>query len=83
MHEKKLLYGALGFTALASIYGVVHATRSTGNASTEIHISPVSTVDAKTLASAEVPIRLTSSDGTGLRLQSMRANAVWPEGVGM
>ena len=76
MHEKKLLYGALGFTAFAAIYGVVHATRTSGNASTEIPITPVSVVDAKTLSSTEVPIRLTSSDGTGLRLQSMRANAV-------
>ncbi|HSO35184.1 MAG TPA: VIT domain-containing protein [Labilithrix sp.] len=76
MHEKTLLYGALGFTALAAIYGVVHGTRAAGNATTEIQISPVSQIDAKTLSSAEVPIRLTSSDGTGLRLQSLRANAV-------
>ncbi len=76
MHEKTLLYGALGFTAFAAIYGVAHATRGSGNASTEIQIAPVSLVDAKTLASTEVPIRLTSSDGTGLRLQSLRANAV-------
>ena len=76
MHEKTLLYGALGFTAVAAIYGVVHVAKDSSNASTEISISPVSLIDAQTLASTEVPIRLTSSDGTGLRLQSMRANAV-------
>ena len=79
MHEKTLLYGALGFTALAAIYGVVHTARSSGNATTttsEIQIAPVALVDQKTLSSTEVPIRLTASDGTGLRLQALKANAV-------
>jgi len=74
MHEKTLLYGALGFTALAAIYGVVHSQQSPSTA--KLEITPVSLVDAKTLASTEIPIRLTASDGTGLRLQSMRASAV-------
>ena len=78
MHEKTLLYGALGFTALAAVYGVVHAGAGAGhaNATSEIQIIPVAQVDQQTLSSTEVPIRLTSSDGTGLRLQSLRANAV-------
>ncbi len=78
MHEKTLLYGALGFTACAAIYGVVHARTGAGhaNATSEIQIIPVAQIDQQTLSSTEVPIRLTSSDGTGLRLQSLRANAV-------
>ncbi|MDB4934392.1 MAG: hypothetical protein JWP87_1364, partial [Labilithrix sp.] len=75
MHEKTLLYGALGCTAIAAVLALTLRNGS-GNTSTQIDISPVSLVDAKTLASAEIPIRLTSSDGTGLRLQSLRANAV-------
>lgn len=74
MHEKTLLYGALGCTALAALVAVVHG-RSTPS-SGEISITPVSQLDDKTLSSTEVPIRLTSSDGTGLRLQSLRASAV-------
>lgn len=74
MHEKTLLYGALGCTAIAAVFAVARGSnKPTGG---EISITPVSQVDAKTLSSTEVPIRLTSSDGTGLRLQSLRANAV-------
>jgi hypothetical protein len=74
MHEKTLLYGALGCTAIAAVVAVVRGSNApTGG---EISITPVSQIDAKTLSSTEVPIRLTSSDGTGLRLQSLRANAV-------
>ena len=76
MHEKTLLYGALGFTAIAAVIAVVHSQGQKPSTTGEIQIMPVSQVDAKTLASAEIPIRLTSSDGTGLRLQSLRANAV-------
>ena len=36
----------------------------------------MSLVDAQRLASAEVPIRLTASDGSGLRLQALSAKAV-------
>lgn len=74
MHEKTLLYGALGCTAIAAVFAVAHGSnKPTGG---EISIAPVSQIDGKTLSSTEVPIRLTSSDGTGLRLQSLRANAV-------
>jgi hypothetical protein len=76
MHEKTLLYGALGCTAIAAVLALTFRNGHGNTTSSEIQISPVSLVDAKTLASAEVPIRLTSSDGTGLRLQSLRANAV-------
>jgi tetratricopeptide (TPR) repeat protein len=74
MNEKTLLYGALGCTAIAAVLAVTMGRGK--DASSHIEISPVSLVDAKTLASTEIPIRLTSSDGTGLRLQSLRANAV-------
>ncbi|MBS2012265.1 MAG: AgmX/PglI C-terminal domain-containing protein [Deltaproteobacteria bacterium] len=74
MHEKTLLYSALGFTALAAIWGVVHAQKEPEKPS--LAITPVSLVDAQRLASADIPIRLTASDGSGLRLQSLRAKAV-------
>lgn len=74
MNEKTLLYGALGCTAVAAVLAVTMGRGNDG--SSRVEISPVSLVDAKTLASTEIPIRLTSSDGTGLRLQSLRANAV-------
>jgi tetratricopeptide (TPR) repeat protein len=74
MHEKTLLYGALGCTALAAAFAVAQGrSKPTGG---EISIAPVSLIDARTLSSTDIPIRLTSSDGTGLRLQSLRANAV-------
>ena len=75
MHEKTLLYGALGCTAIAAVLAL---TLRNGGKDTSSHldISPVTLIDGKTIASAEVPIRLTSSDGTGLRLQALRANAV-------
>ena len=75
MHEKTLLYGALGCTAIAAVLAVTLG-RGHDASSTHLEITPVSLTDAKTLASNEVPIRLTSSDGTGLRLQSLSANAV-------
>ena len=75
MHEKTLLYGALGCTAIAAVLAVTLG-RGRDTSSTRLEITPVSVTDAKTLASAEIPIRLTSSDGTGLRLQSLSANAV-------
>jgi len=75
MHEKTLLYSALGFTALAAIWGVVH-TQKGPETPLPLAITPVSLVDAQRLASAEVPIRLTASDGSGLRLQALSAKAV-------
>ena len=72
MHEKTLLYGALGFTAIAAIFGVYKA-KSEGP---RIEITPVSLIDSsKNLTAAEVPVRLTASDGTGLRLVALRAEA--------
>jgi hypothetical protein len=76
MHEKTLLYGALGCTAIAAVIALSMKVGGGKETSSHIEISPVSLVDAKTISTAEVPIRLTSSDGTGLRLQSLRANAV-------
>jgi uncharacterized protein YfaP (DUF2135 family) len=75
MHEKTLLYGALGCTAIAAVLAVTLGRGHT-TSSTHLMITEVSLTDAKTLASNEIPIRLTSSDGTGLRLQSLSANAV-------
>ncbi len=75
MHEKTLLYGALGCTAIAAVLALT-LRNGGGITSNNIQISPVTLVDGKTISSAEVPIRLTSSDGTGLRLQSLQANAV-------
>jgi len=74
MHEKTLLYGALGLTAIGAVFAIAR-TRG-GDTPATVEITPVSISDQKLLASAEIPIRLTSSDGTGLKLQSMRANAV-------
>src|SRR5689334_13096988 len=72
MHEKTLLYSALGFTAIAASIGVYKA-KSDGPTLT---ITPVTLVDsAKSVTSAEVPVRLTASDGTGLKLVSLRAEA--------
>ncbi|MBX3193430.1 MAG: hypothetical protein KF819_40990, partial [Labilithrix sp.] len=74
MNEKKLLYGALGFTAVAAAFGVIKSQEKAP--SNRVEITPISMTDQHTLASTEVPIRLTASDGTGLRLSAMRANAV-------
>lgn len=72
MHEKTLLYGALGFTAIAAAFGVYKAKGEGPN----ITITPVSLIEtSKGVASAEVPVRLTASDGTGLKLVSLRAEA--------
>ena len=72
MHEKTLLYCALGFTAVAAAFGVYKAKSDSGR----IEISPVNIIDAsKGITSAEVPVRLTASDGTGLKLVALRAEA--------
>lgn len=76
MNERTLLFGALGATALAAIYGVVkvHGTQQARVETPEI--TPVSMVDpTHSVSAAEVPIRLTSSDGTGLKLVALRADA--------
>ena len=73
MNEKKLLYGALAATAIAATFGVLRAREPASRS----QIAPVSLLDSsRTLSSAEIPIRLTSSDGTGLALVSLRAAAV-------
>ncbi|MCW5833279.1 MAG: hypothetical protein KIS78_12835, partial [Labilithrix sp.] len=72
MHDKTLLYSALGVTAIAAAIGVYKA-KSDGP---RIDIAPVALIDAtKGVAGAEVPVRLTASDGTGLRLVALRAEA--------
>lgn len=72
MHEKTLLYSALGVTALATIFGVLHVK----NDAPRMDIAPVSLIDSSnTVATAEVPIRLTASDGTGLKLIALKAEA--------
>ena len=79
MREKTLLYSALGVTAVAAALGIYHAkSLSTDtNKGTELPITPVNLVDAKsrTVATAEVPIKLTASDGTGLKLVALKAEA--------
>ncbi len=72
MHERTLLYGALGFTAIAAAIGVYKAKSDPPR----VEIAPVSLIDSsRGIASAEVPVRLTASDGTGLKLVSLRAEA--------
>src|SRR5687768_5048627 len=70
MHEKTLLYGALAATAIAAGFGVYKARQTE-----PLSISPVSLVDAKRLGETEVPVRLTASDGTGLKLVALKAEA--------
>ncbi len=71
MREKTLLYGALAATAIAAGMGVYRVRQQP----VPLSIAPVSLIDAKRLADAEVPVRLTSSDGTGLKLTSFKAQA--------
>ena len=62
MHEKTLLYGALAFTTIAAGYGIYRVRQPF---SSTVAITPVSLVDStRTVSQAEVPIRLTASDGT-------------------
>jgi tetratricopeptide (TPR) repeat protein len=76
MNEKTLLYSALGFTAIAGAIGV-YTMKSGGGGSVDAPpITSVTLTEASnTVASAEVPVRLTASDGTGLRLVALRAEA--------
>ena len=75
MHEKTLLYSALGATAVAAVLGVLYAKHHATDAS-HVEISPVSLVESsKNVARAEIPVRLTASDGTGLKLVAMKAEA--------
>lgn len=74
MQEKKLLYGVLAATALAALIGVYWSKSGEGGQS--VVIAPVPTSDSpSSVVAAEVPVRLTASDGTGLRLASLRASA--------
>lgn len=74
MQDKKLLYGVLAATALAASVGVYRSQTDEGGQ--PIVIAPVPTSDSpSSVAAAEVPVRLTASDGTGLRLASLRASA--------
>jgi hypothetical protein len=76
MHEKTLLYAALTATAVGATFGVIKARESNGQPTTTVAITPVSVLDAtNTLVKAEVPIRLTASDGTGLKLTALAAEA--------
>lgn len=75
MNERTLLFSALGATALAAIYGVVKVHGQQARVETPT-ITPVSMLDpTHSVSAAEVPIRLTSSDGTGLKLVALRADA--------
>ncbi|MCL2725679.1 MAG: hypothetical protein FWD69_14705 [Polyangiaceae bacterium] len=81
MKEKTLLYGALVATSMAALYAITrpHAiAQPPGDTHAEITPVPISIVDddPPALARAEVPIRLTASDGTGLTLSSLDAKAV-------
>ncbi|MCL2777201.1 MAG: hypothetical protein FWD73_04290 [Polyangiaceae bacterium] len=79
MKETTLLYGALAATGIAALYAITHTHSPDVPATAEplAYREPNSVVDdPPALARAEVPIRLTASDGTGLTLSSMSANAV-------
>ena len=67
MHEKTLLYGALGLTALGAVFAV--ATKGHKEPSGEIQIAPVSQLDAKTLAIGS-PVFTSNSETPHLRLNS-------------
>ncbi|MBX3234005.1 MAG: VWA domain-containing protein, partial [Labilithrix sp.] len=73
MHEKTLLYAALGVTAVAAAFGVYKAKDQGPNP--EIAPIPLSDSSSKGITNAEVPIRLTASDGTGLKLVALKAEA--------
>jgi hypothetical protein len=70
MHDKTLLYGTLAATAVATAFGIWR------DQARPIAITPVSIVDAPAgLREAAVPIQLTASDGTGLKLVDMKVRA--------
>lgn len=78
MNEKTLLYGALSLTAAATVFGIVrNRSLHTSTNTTDIPVVQVPPDEASTIVTrAEIPIRLTASDGTGLKLASLRADAV-------
>jgi hypothetical protein len=78
MHEKTLLYGAIGATALAAAFGVYRERSASHPATPEPElISPVTMIDSSAqIADSSSPIALTASDGSGIRLVAMTANAV-------
>ncbi len=70
MHDKTLLYGTLAATAVATAFGIWR------DRARPIAITPVAIVDAPAgLREASVPIALTASDGTGLKLVDMKVRA--------
>jgi hypothetical protein len=72
MHDKTLLFGALTATALAAGFGVYKARETPAT----LVIAPVTKLDAANIVrSANVPVRLTASDGAGLRLVSVKGSA--------
>ena len=78
MHEKTLLYGALGATALAAAFAVMHE-RSAPRAfpvGPVALITPVTMVDSSGPLAAGTPIQLTASDGSGITLVALNASAV-------
>jgi hypothetical protein len=78
MHEKTLLYSALGVTAIGAAIAVY---RQQAGAPVTAHvdpsiITPVTIVDSSGTLAEGSPIQLTASDGSGIRLVSMVASAV-------
>ncbi|MFO0741471.1 MAG: VIT domain-containing protein [Labilithrix sp.] len=78
MHRKALPYVLLGVTAVCGALGVYKARGETSSSPLgKLPITPVSLVDrSKGVVPAELPVRLTSSDGTGLKLHAMKVDAV-------
>ena len=80
MHEKTLLYSALGATALAAVFAVYRgqtAKEQIAPTPKDALIVPVTMIDSSgKLADADSPIRLTASDGSGIALVAMSASAV-------
>jgi len=66
MKEKALLYSALGFTALAAALTVFKVREASSSPPPRIEITSISLIESSNrLAPAEVPVQLTSADGTG------------------
>lgn len=77
--EKILLYSALSVTAAAAVYGIVKTRGShTSTDTTDMPIVsvPLDEAPSRHVTRAEIPVRLTASDGTGLKLAELRAEAV-------
>ena len=75
MREKTLLYGALSATAVAAVVGVLWAQKHSAE-SGRVEIAPLALIESsKNVQRAEIPVQLTSSDGTGLKLVALKAEA--------